>query len=184
MEMKSIGLNPEESLLNESRTFQVNEISRVFGVPVHHLAQASGAALNSIEAMNTTFVTLCLRPWAVKAEQEMLIKLLTRDEKQSGKYFFRHNFEGLLRGDTAARSSFYASAILNGYMTRNEVREKENLNTIEGLDKPLVPVNMAIINADGQIEAPPAQDTNTPDPGEPGSGGKKQDNGTPQSAAA
>lgn len=184
MDLKRIGLNPEESMLNESRSFQVNEISRVFGVPVHLLQNMDRATFNNIEAMNTTFVTLCLRPWAVQAEQEMLIKLLTRDEKLSERYFFRHNFEGLLRGDTAARSAFYASAILNGYMTRNEVREKENLNTIEGLDKPLVPVNMAIINDDGEIETPPQQDTNTPNAGQPGAGGKKQADGTSQETPA
>lgn len=183
MDLKRIGLNPEESMLNESRGFQVNEIGRVFGVPIHLLQSNEKTSFNSIEAMNTTFVTLCLRPWAVQAEQEFLLKLLTRDERMSDQYFFRHNFEGLLRGDTAARSAFYASAILNGYMTRNEVREKENMNTLEGLEKPLVPVNMAIINQDGEIETPPTQEQ-TPKPGQPGAGGKKQPDGTTQGQPA
>ena len=135
--------------------------------------------------MTTIFVTLCLRPWAVQAEQEMLIKLLTRDEKESEKYFFRHNFEGLLRGDTASRAAFYASGILNGWLLRNEVRDKENLNRIEGLDKPLVPVNMATIDEDGTVETQTQeQEENAPIPGEPGSGGKKQDDGTPQAQSA
>lgn len=130
--------------------------------------------------MTTLFVTLCLRPWAVQAEQEMLIKLLTRDEKESENYFFRHNFEGLLRGDTASRSAFYASAILNGYMTRNEVREKENLNTLEGLDAPLVPVNMSIIGEDGEIKTPQGAEQTTTPTAQAGSGGKdnNDNNGT------
>ncbi len=184
MDLKRIGLNPEESMLNESRGFQVNEVARVFGVPVHLLQNMDRATFNNIEMMTTLFVTLCLRPWAVQFEQEATIKLLTRDEKESDEYFFRHNFEGLLRGDTASRSAFYASAILNGYMTRNEVREKENLNTLEGLDKPLVPVNMAIIGDDGEIEAHVINENNTPKPAQGGSGGKKQDNGTPQTTPA
>ena len=183
MDLKSIGLSPEESMLNESRGFQVNEVARVFGVPVHLLQNMDRATFNNIEMMTTLFVTLCLRPWAVQAEQEMLIKLLTRQEKESETYFFRHNFEGLLRGDTATRSAFYASAVLNGWMTRNEVREKENMNRIEGLEKPLVPVNMAIINEDGEIETQP-QEQNAPIPGEPGTGGKKQDDGTPQAQSS
>jgi HK97 family phage portal protein len=181
--MEKIGLSPEESMLNESRGFQVNEVARVFGVPVHLLQNMDRATFNNIEMMTTLFVTLCLRPWAVQSEQEMLIKLLTRQEKESETYFFRHNFEGLLRGDTATRSAFYASAVLNGWMTRNEVREKENLNRLEGLEKPLVPVNMAIINEDGEIETQTLEQ-NAPMPGEPGSGGKKQDDGTPQTESA
>lgn len=185
MDLKRIGLNPEEAMLNESRGFQVNEVARVFGVPVHLLQNMDRATFNNIEMMTTLFVTLCLRPWAVQAEQEMLIKLLTRDEKESEKYFFRHNFEGLLRGDTAARAAFYASGILNGWLLRNEVRALENLNEIEGLDKPLVPVNMAMIEADGEVkQSVAAQGTNEPKPAQAGSGGKKQDNGTPQAQAA
>lgn len=177
MDIKTIGLSPEDSMLNQTRGFQVNETSRLFGVPVHILQNMDRATFNSIELMTTLFVTLCLRPWAVCAEQEFFIKLLTSSEKMSDRYFFRHNFEGLLRGDTAARSSFYASAILNGYMTRNEVREKENMNTIEGLDKPLVPVNMSIVGEDGSVEAQDQTQTSTK---EAGNGGKKNDDGTKQ----
>jgi hypothetical protein len=131
--------------------------------------------------MTTLFVTLCLRPWAVQTEQEMFIKLLTREEKESDVLFFRHNFEGLLRGDAASRSAYYSSAILNGWMTRNEAREKENLNVLEGLDSPLVPVNMSIIGEDGEVK--PISTTNTTTTAQAGSGGKKADNGTPQNQA-
>jgi len=185
MDMKRIGLSPEEAMLNDSRTFQVNEVSRVFGVPVHLLNNMDRATFNNIEMMTTLFVTLCLRPWAVQFEQEMLVKLLTRDEKQSDNYFFRHNFEGLLRGDTAARASFYASGILNGWMTRNEVREKENMNIIKGLDDPLVPVNMSIIDEDGEIKTTQAE-TQTPTDSQAGAGGQiaAEDGNTDEPAAA
>lgn len=184
MDLKKIGLSPEEAMLNESRSFQVNEVARVFGVPVHLLQNMDRATFNNIEMMTTLFVTLCLRPWAVQAEQEMLIKLLTTAEKMSEAYFFRHNFEGLLRGDAESRAAFYASGILNGWITRNEVREKENLNTLEGLEKPLVPANMFTVGEYGHIDqtTTPASD-NTAKPGQPGAGGKKQDDGTPQASA-
>lgn len=184
MTLTKIGLSPEEAMLNESRGFQVNEVARVFGVPIHLLQNMDRATFNNIEMMTTLFVTLCLRPWAVQAEQEMLIKLLTTSEKMSGSYFFRHNFEGLLRGDTASRSAFYASAILNGWMTRDEVREKENLNTLEGLEKPLMPANMFVVGPDGKIEATTTTtQENAPKPSQPGAGGKKQDDGTPQASS-
>lgn len=184
MTMAKIGLNPEEAMLNESRGFQVNEVARVFGVPVHLLQNMDRATFNNIEMMTTLFVTLCLRPWAVQVEQEMLIKLLTRDEKESERYFFRHNFEGLLRGDTKSRADFYASGILNGWLLRNEVRGLENMNELPGLDKPLVPVNMSMIEEDGEVKAPEIQGTNTPNPAQAGSGGKKNSDGTPQTQPA
>jgi hypothetical protein len=51
----------------------------------------------------------------------------------------------LLRGDHATRAEFYAAGIVNGYFTRNEVRGWENLNPIDGLDEPLVPLNMGTV---------------------------------------
>ena len=39
----------------------------------------------------------------------------------------------------------YSSGIMNGWFTRNEAREREELNPIDGLDEPLVPLNMAVV---------------------------------------
>ena len=41
-----------------------------------------------------------------------------------------------------APPEFYAKGIVNGYFTRNEVRRWENLNRIEGLDVPLMALNL------------------------------------------
>src|SRR5438094_54937 len=48
----------------------------------------------------------------------------------------------LLRGDMAARAAFYSRGILDGWLVRNEAREMEDLDPIEGLDLPLRPLNM------------------------------------------
>ena len=42
-------------------------------------------------------------------------------------YFAEHSVEGLLRGDSTTRAAFYESAITNGWMTTDEVRQLENL---------------------------------------------------------
>jgi hypothetical protein len=51
--------------------------------------------------------------------------------------------DAVLRGDPTSRAGVYSSAVQNGWMTRNEVRAKENLNALPGLDTPLEPRNMA-----------------------------------------
>ena len=52
-----------------------------------------------------------------------------------------HVTEGLLRGDAASRAAFFASALAHGWMTVNEVRERENLPPVAGGDQPRVPSN-------------------------------------------
>ncbi len=137
---EKFSLNPQEAAMNETRNFQVNQASRIFGVPVPLLAQLDKATLNNMETMGIQFVTLCLRPYAVQAEQEFARKLLTRSELQSENYFFRFNFAGLLRGDTAARAAYYKQALGGvstgiGWMTVNEVRELENFDRVDDGDE-------------------------------------------------
>ena len=90
--------------------------------------------------MGREFVTYTLRPWMVKIEKSISRDLLLPSER--GRYFAKFNADALLRGNTAERYEAYASAILNGWMSRNEVRELEDLNPEEGLDEFLVPLNM------------------------------------------
>ncbi|MDK4629470.1 phage portal protein, partial [Kingella kingae] len=42
------------------------------------------------------------------------------------------NVEGLLRGDTAARTQYYSAAVNNGWLSRNDVRALENLPAVDG----------------------------------------------------
>jgi HK97 family phage portal protein len=135
-------LDPEKAMLNETRTFQVNEATRIFGIPAHLVQQLDRATFNNIESMNVQFVTLCLRPWAVQAEQEHMRKLLSYNEKQSGQYFIRMNLDGLLRGDTQSRAQYYNTMFNIGALSSNDIRALENLNKREGGDEYFVPLNM------------------------------------------
>ena len=131
--------DPGDVTLNETRNFQVNQAARIFGVPVHLLAQMDKSTFNNMENMSVQFVTLCLRPWAVQCEQEFADKLLTQNELFSERYFFRFNFSGLMRGNTQERANYYKQALGGpstgiGWMTVNEVRELENLDRVDDGD--------------------------------------------------
>ena len=74
---------------------------------------------------------MTLTAWLVRWEQELRRCVLTPDEKESG-YYFRHNVNGLLRGDFASRMAGYASALQNGHSNIDEVRDLEDLNPLPG----------------------------------------------------
>lgn len=131
--------DPQKSMLNETRNFQVNQSARIFGVPVPMLGQLDNATLNNMETLQTQFVNLTLRPYAVQVEQEFALKLLTESEWRGETYFFRFNFNGLLRGATKDRSQYYKDGLGGpstgiGYLSVNEVRELENLDRIDDGD--------------------------------------------------
>jgi HK97 family phage portal protein len=123
----------------ETRQYQVIEICRAFRVPPHMIQSLERSTYSNIEVQGTEFVQHCLLPHLKRWEAAISRDLIGDDER----YFAEHSVSGLLRGDHASRSAYYVSALQNGWMTVNEVRELENLNPIgpEG-DQHFVPLNM------------------------------------------
>jgi HK97 family phage portal protein len=123
----------------ETRKFQIEEICRDLGVfpqMVGHSDKTSTFA--SAEAFFLAHVIYSLQPW-IENWQQVFARDLFPDEDDISAEF---SVQGLLRGDHKTRAEFYAAGIVNGYFTRNEVRKWENLNPIDGLDEPLIPLNM------------------------------------------
>lgn len=184
MKYSKIGLSPQEATLNDSRTFQRREIATVFGIPLHLIQDLGDSTFNNVETMSTQFVTICLRPWAVKAEQEFWAKTLTDAEKRSMRYFYRLNLNGLLRGDTTARTAMYKSGIESGWLLRNDARELEDLNRLPGLDKPLYPANMNVLDEDGNQETIANEQVAQPQADQPAAQNQNDiTDGTPQASA-
>lgn len=144
MEVTAIGIPPNEAQFLETRKFQISEIARIFRVPPHMLADLERATFSNIEHQSLEFVIHTLRPWLVRHEQAIYRDLLSEAERRS--HFAKHSVDALLRGDTATRYQAYTTGITTGFMTRNEARELEDWNPIDGLDKPLLPLNMVEVS--------------------------------------
>lgn len=152
---KQLSVNPVAAQLVQSETMSIQDIARVLNVPPHMIAELSHATFSNIEHQTIQFVVYSLRPVIKKIEAELESKLLFESEQED--MGIKFSLEGLLRGDTTARSAFYHNAILDGYMTRNEVRVLEGLAKAEGLDDFLVPLNVATVGADGKINSNEAE---------------------------
>lgn len=147
---KQLSVNPVAAQLVQSETISIQDIARMLNVPPHMIAELSHATFSNTEHQTIQFVEYSLRPVVRKIEIELENKLLFDSEREAVSIKFSLN--GLLRGDTTARSAYYHNAILDGYMTRNEVRSLEGLEHAPGLDDFLVPLNVASIDEDGNIK--------------------------------
>lgn len=123
---------PEVAQFLQTRTFQIAEISRVFRVPLHMLAELTHATFSNIEHQSIEFVIHTLRPWLIRWEQEIKLKLLTPSERKRG-FYAEHLVDALLRGDMTSRNAALATQRQNGIINANEWRAIENMNP---LDKP------------------------------------------------
>jgi len=130
----SISMTNEDAQLLQTRQFQRQEICGIYGVPPHMIsdtAQAKG--WSTMEQMMTEFVTLSLNPLTIRFEQAIARALISHRDRS--KRFIKFATTGLLRGDIAARSNLYQSAINSRWMTPNEARGYEDMNPLPGGDE-------------------------------------------------
>ena len=128
MKYTPISIPNNEAQFLETRKFQVEEIARLYRVPLHMIGDLDHATFSNVEHLSLDFVKYSLDPWIVRWEQGMMKDLLSDSEK--GKYFIKFNVEGLLRGDYASRMQGYATARQNGWMSTNDIRELEDMNLV------------------------------------------------------
>ena len=145
MKFARISLSANDSQFLETRKYQRSEIAAIFRVPPHMIGDLERATFSNIEQQSLEFVNYSLMPWLVRIEKAIKRDLMTPAERQTMTAKF--NVSGLLRGDASARSALYHNGILDGWMTRNEARAAESelgivLSPIDGLDLPLIPLNM------------------------------------------
>ena len=149
LEWQELGMSSLDAQLLEARTFQISDITRIWGIPAHLVGDLSRSTNNNIEHQGIEFVTHTIRPGAIRWEQAIKRDIFGDDEEHCAEF----NLEGLMRGDAAARSAYYASALQNGYKTRNEVRRLENDNpsSDDGMDSFSIQSNMTLIDFLQQI---------------------------------
>lgn len=149
LDWQQVGLTNEDAQFLETRQMQLAEIARIFGVPPHKIADLARSTNNNIEHQGIEFVTDTIRPGAVRWEQAMQRDLFENSRTHSAMF----DLDDLMRGDSAARASYYASGLQNGYLTRNEVRQAEgrNVSQAEGMDGFTVQTNLTVVQLLEQI---------------------------------
>lgn len=140
MKYHELGLNNRESQFIEARAAKKSEIASIWRVPPHKIGDLSDATYSNIEQQSIEFWTDTMLPYAELWESSIEFFLLGPDEPLGLEPEF--DMARMLRGDTAARSAYYTAGIQAGWLTRNEAREAEGYDPIDGLDEPLRPLNM------------------------------------------
>jgi HK97 family phage portal protein len=148
MKWSQTSLPPEDLQLLETRQFTPLEICRIFRVQPHKIAELTRATFSNIEEQSREHVEDSLMPWAVRMEQEANIKLFLPNAQR--RFYTKHNFKALLRGNAMQRSDFYTKMFQLG-MSLNEIFELEDMNPIgpDG-DKRFVPMNLQLLEKAGE----------------------------------
>jgi HK97 family phage portal protein len=146
MKIEKIGIPPEDAQFLQSREFQIPEIARWFNLPPHRLKDMTRSTNNNIDSEQQSYVTDSLLPVAVAIEQNLDLQLLTYTQKYINQMYFRHNFDGLLRGNSKDRAEYYKIMFGIGAMSINQIKEKENMDPSDSpyADEPFIAINNMI----------------------------------------
>lgn len=125
VEYQTISMSMEDAEWIEARKFSVVEICRLFRVPPVIVGDMGHSNYSNSTEMARQFVSMTLRRHLLSWEQAISSQLLTPLARHT--YFAEHSLEGLLRGDSTNRAQFYERGIADGWLTKDEVRQLENL---------------------------------------------------------
>jgi HK97 family phage portal protein len=132
----------------ETRKHQIEEICRAFRVmPIMIGFSDKTATYASAEQMFIAHVVHTLSPWYERIEQSADVNLLSEEEQAAG-YYTKFIPNALMRGAAKDRAEYYAKALgsggSQGWMTANEVRALEEMNSHSDGDKLPAPSGAAV----------------------------------------
>lgn len=135
---------PDDSQLIEEQQFVVEQVARMFRIPVHMLQSTQQGAMSyaSVEESSRQFVTYTLLPIIQKIENAYSVMLV-------GDAFLKFNVDGLLRANLQDRYTSYSQAIQGGWLSINDIHRLEDLDRVEGGDEyrvALANVNLGAAN--------------------------------------
>lgn len=147
MSIQTLGMNNEDAQFLESRKFSAYELCQFMGVPPHLVFLLDRATWANTELQGIDFLTVHLNPYLVRIEQ--CLQPLMQET-----HFAEFLRDAVVRGDLQSRYSAYNTGIQAGFLTRNEVRARENLDPLPGGDVLLSPLNMTPVDENGMPVQP------------------------------
>lgn len=136
LKYERVSVNPDEAQFLDAQRFTVEQIARLFAVPVELIGGSSGGGSLTYanrESRNADFMSYGLLPYLVAIE-DGLSALVPKPQR------VRFNTDALLRSDLKTRYEAHAIALSNGFLTVDEVRQLEDMPPMGGDVAPAVEV--------------------------------------------
>ena len=133
----------------ELKKYSALEIAAAMGIKPNQINDYDKSSYASAEAQQLSFYVDTLLYIIKMYEDEFNYKLLSDFDRQQG-YFFKFNFNVLLRADLATQTEALTKAIQNSLYTPNEAREFVDMPALPGGDELLCNGSMLPVSLAGQ----------------------------------
>lgn len=129
LKWETIGIPPEDSQLLETRKFSKGEIADMYLIPRHMIGDLERATFSNIEHQGIQFTVITMAPWLTLIEESMNKNLLLEEDQEN--YYYKFNMAALMRGDSAARATYYREMFNIGAFSINNILGLEDMNPVE-----------------------------------------------------
>jgi HK97 family phage portal protein len=186
LEWQKVGVNPDEAQFILTRRLNREQISAITGVPVHFLGETVESRAN-MEQRSLEFLTYTLKPWNVKLEQVVNIRLFPKLGRGAGRFharldttmFERATYADLLKGIQMGRFSGLMTVDEGRHLLGEQPYSDAQLKSKKPGDKLWQPVNMVVVTEEsltGNLPTQVTDDLDKPNDGG-GQGGDDQSGG-------
>lgn len=144
MSFNQISLSPADIELLSTKTFNVLDICRFFGVHPDKVFAQQSSNYKASEMSQVAFLTDTLQPILTLIEMEMQVKLIPRE--LDSMYRINFDIEPLLQTDLLTHADYMAKTIAAGVKDVNYWRKKSGQPPVENGDKVLVSANLKTLD--------------------------------------
>lgn len=157
LEFQSVSISPKDSMLLDTRKFNVVEICRFFNISPIKLFDLQYSNNNMMEQTQISYAKDTIEPYLKMIEDEFNNKLFKPSER--GKYKIEFDSTSLLTTDKKSEADYFKTLLVNGIMSLNEVRNKIGLAPIADGDNHFMQLSYTSLDniLNGTVNNPPKQ---------------------------
>lgn len=127
----NLNLSPVDSKLFEVEKITRSKVAMVYNIPPHLMGDYSESSFSSQEQEMLEFLSLTMLPIVTAWEQELNLKLLTREQRKQG-FHFEFNMDSVLRADAATQAEVDYKGVRSGWDTVDEIRARRGKPPLPG----------------------------------------------------
>jgi HK97 family phage portal protein len=141
MQYTSIAMNAQQTQYIEARKLTREEVAAAFHIPPPLVGILDHATYSNISEQHKILYQDTLGPWLEMVQQEIVANLLPDMPDNEGVYV-EFNIQAKMAGSFEEQAAAASTATGGPWMTRNEIRARNNLPQVAGGDELIVPMNV------------------------------------------
>jgi HK97 family phage portal protein len=164
MTYKPAAFSPEEAQYLGARKLSREEVASQYGIPPAFVGILEQTNFANMDEQHVSLYSDTFGPWLDLLTEDLELQLLPALADTADVYL-EFNLEEKLRGSFEKRAAAASTAVGAPWMTRNEMRARDNLPALDGGDELVTPLNVLVGGLASPRDTAPIEPAAGPDNG-------------------